>query len=225
LLSLIQRHLSARSVLRNTVRIHTSTPTNESKNNKELKLRQKLIEAANEARRLIIQGNVPKVTEIRLLNDPESFFTNSDSGVNDTKKLINCQYSINACFSGFVVSVIDSVPSEIAVISLKRLNFMAAWDRGRVADATTAISIGWLQIDNHCPNAAFPVALSPKLSPNGEEFDGDDSPEERAFLGIGVVFAPSHKSNIMVSILFRSVRVTTSFSQDPNFSSYSYLFL
>lgn len=191
--------------MRNTVRIHISTPTKESKNSNEIKLQQKLIEAANEARNLLIQGNVPKVTDIRLLNDPESFFTTSDSDTNDTKKSINCQYSINACFSGFVVSVIDSVPSEIAVISVKKLDFMATWDRSRVADATTAISIGWLQIDNHCPNAAFPVALSPKLIPAGEEVDGDGSPEERAFLGIGVVFAPSHKSNIMVCILFQSV--------------------
>ncbi len=191
--------------MRSTVRIHTSTPTKESKNSNEIKLRHKLIEAANEARNLLIQGNVPKVTEITLLNDPESFFTTSDSDENDTKKSINCQYSINACFSGFVVSVIDSVPSEIAVISVKKLNFMATWDRSRVADATTAISIGWLQIDNHCPSAAFPVALSPKLIPMGEETDGDGCSEERAFLGIGIVFAPSHKSNIMVCILFRSV--------------------
>ncbi len=96
-----------------------------------------------------------------------------------------------------MISFIDSVPSEIAVASIKKLDFMAKWDLSRKKDATAAVSIGWLQIDNQCPNAPFPVALSPAVTE--EETNDDNTQNENPFIGIGVVFAPRHKSNIMVS--------------------------
>lgn len=64
--------------------------------------------------------------------------------------------SIRAEFSGFVVSLIDSSPSEIAVASMKNVNALARWNALRTSDASAIVSVGWLQVDNHVPNAPFP---------------------------------------------------------------------
>lgn len=195
LISLVQRHLSATSVLRNSVRMHTNLTSQVQQDSAESALKQKLIGAANKASALLRQGKVPKLTDDNLLNKLEYLESNKNSS-NETDGLTNCLYSVTASFTGFVVSFIDTVPSEIAVVSIRKLAFMAQWDHNRVSEATAAISIGWLQIDNQCPNAPFPVALSPS-SPE-EETIGDFSQDEKPFFSVGVVVAPRHKSNIMV---------------------------
>ena len=160
-------------------------------------LKNDLIEAANEALSLLKQDKIPNSTEVDFILETGASKSNKDSfevGTGTT----NCSYSITACFSGFVISLIDSVPSEIGVVSLRKLDMMAKWDKIRASEATGAISIGWLQIDNQCPNAPFPVALSPASAE--EETIGESTQKENPFIGIGVVLAPRHKSNIMVSL-------------------------
>ena len=106
-------------------------------------------------------------------------------------------YFFKAYFSGFTFSVIDEVPSEIAMVSLRKVAASAKWNRHRTSDALAVISIGWLQVDNHCPNAPHPVAFCPDESAMDTEGDSaaneaDDIP----FLNVGLTFAPRHTSGI-----------------------------
>jgi hypothetical protein len=106
-------------------------------------------------------------------------------------------FSFRVSFTGVLFSFIDRAPSEIAVLSMKKIEAMSQWNRLRSKDATSALSIQWVQFDNHCPNAPFPVAFCPQMC---HDIDKD---EENAlhdpFLSVGVIIAAKHKSNILVS--------------------------
>jgi len=180
--------------------MHATTQNQASKNHDELSLEQKLLEAANKVNILMAQGKVPKASDLNLIDDIQRFKHFNETAYEQDSPL-NCKYSVTAFFSGFVISFIDSVPSEIAVVSVKKLDCIAQWDRNRESDATAAISIGWLQIDNHCPNAPFPVAFTPLITQDVDETPIDSQGDQYAFLSVGIVLAPHHKSNIMVSSL------------------------
>jgi hypothetical protein len=70
-------------------------------------------------------------------------------------------FSVRASLAGFLFSVVDSVPSEIAVVSFRSVDVLAKWNSLRTADISVVLTIGGLQVDNHCPAAPFPVALCP----------------------------------------------------------------
>jgi hypothetical protein len=97
-----------------------------------------------------------------------------------------------------VLSLIDRVPSEVAVVTVRKVVAMAEWNAHRSAEATAALSVGWLEIDNHCPNAPFPVALAPSQVKVDDDTGSDNEYTSRPFLSIGIVLAPSHKSSITV---------------------------
>lgn len=107
--------------------------------------------------------------------------------------------SIRLSFSGFIVSFIDSYPSEIAVLSLKNLNALATFDLRRQIDSTLYITVAGLQLDNMVPNAPYPVAIcqdESKLSDEERE-EGRIPP----LLVIGINLAPRHRSGIVVSVV------------------------
>lgn len=120
-------------------------------------------------------------------------------------------YSVSFIFSGFLISLVDSSPSEICTVALSSLNVMAKWNLMRTLDASFLMSIGWLQIDNHCPSAPFPIILCPddmerEQQGNGLEQDpamwpnfGPARADTTPFLVIGVDVAPYHSSGIVVS--------------------------
>jgi hypothetical protein len=114
-------------------------------------------------------------------------------------------YSFRAEFSGFLFSLVDSSPSEIAVASLRNFNVLARWNALRTTDASMIFSVGWLQVDNHVPSAPFKVAVRPDTSSrqgttadsslSGNTISGvDKSP----LLVVALAFAPKHKSDILV---------------------------
>ena len=107
-------------------------------------------------------------------------------------------YFFKVSFSGFIFSLVDSVPSEIAVASLRNIYCESKWNSHRDDDASAVASIEWMQIDNHCPNASFPVAFCPDESLGGEEYSERISNETIPFLSVELVFAPRHKSGITV---------------------------
>jgi len=121
------------------------------------------------------------------------------------------RYSFRALFKGFTLSVVDQVPSEIAVISLRDVIASAKWNEQRTTDALAVVSVGWLQIDNHCPNAQYPVALYPYHRDQDAESeiasdraDGSQLGRRHPFLNIGLTFAPRHSSGI---VCLRSVSI------------------
>lgn len=116
----------------------------------------------------------------------------------DEDRALDKIYSFRAEFSGFIFSLIDCAPSEIAVVSLRNVNALARWNSLRTTDASLILSIGWLQIDNHVPSAPFKVAVRPDTSTKQaleEEVGIDPSP----LLVVALAFAPKHKSEILVS--------------------------
>lgn len=110
--------------------------------------------------------------------------------------------SFRLAFSGFVVSLVDSAPSEIALVTLRNINALATWDYRRTTDSTIYITISDLQVDNFVPNAPYTVAVSPdektrKAMLENKEDERDTMPP---LLVVGLSFAPKHKSGIMVSV-------------------------
>jgi len=67
-----------------------------------------------------------------------------ESDVNDSKS--DTSFKLKLSFHGFAVSIVDTVPSEIAVISLRSVVVMAKWNSLRSKDASLSTSIGWMQI-------------------------------------------------------------------------------
>lgn len=120
-------------------------------------------------------------------------------------------YSVRVEFSGFLVSIVDAAPSEIATVCLKNFNALSSWNAQRTTDASVILSIGWLQVDNHVPSAPFPVAVRPddrlrdlakiddKASASAEKLEYD-AVGASPLLMIGLAFAPKHQSGIVVSL-------------------------
>lgn len=119
-------------------------------------------------------------------------------------------YSFRASFCGFSCSLIDAAPSEIALATLKDVDVFAKWNKNRTTDASVLISVGSLQVDNFVPSAPFPVAVCPHDARSEHEMAKDDESQRKEesshakkpspLLLIGLVFAPEHKSGILVSI-------------------------
>ncbi len=176
------------------MRLHTSGSSDKKQHSKRL---HEMLKIAADKSLALLRSNVLPRYNPRVTNLSKSIQSLVSLRANG-QKVKDCNYSFRASFSGFVFSLIDKVPSEIAVISLRKVDAMAEWNALKNTESSGAISIGWMQLDNHCPNAPFPVALCQSL--NRDDIDDDGNEIERPFLTIGVVRAPRHKSNTTVSI-------------------------
>jgi len=169
------------------------------------KFQEEIISAANEATIMAGRG-LPTEDEsveqafLDLTNsyavDAQTWAGDRQSGASPKNDLI---ISFRAAFQGLVVSLIDSAPSEICVISLSNVNALATWNMLRTATSTAYITITSLQIDNMVPNAPFAVAVSGEQNGTG---DSDQSQSDAPLLVVGISFAPRHKSGIVVRIRF-----------------------
>lgn len=184
--------------------MHTDVLSNEVKHHTDLLI--KLQRAADRTTFLLKSQKLQKYDRRENYNN----FVNSEkptpevfAGHND------CNYSFRGSLKGFVISLVDKFPSEVGIITVRNIHAMSEWNAHRTREATAALSVGWMQIDNHCPNAPFPVVLCPTPPKDDIETsreidtDGNDSP----FLTIGIVLAPRHKSGIIVSDMFGVQRV------------------
>jgi Vacuolar-sorting-associated 13 protein C-terminal/Autophagy-related protein C terminal domain len=114
--------------------------------------------------------------------------------------------SFRMAFSGFILSIVDSAPAEIAVVTLKNVNTLATWNARRTTDSTIYITISHVQVDNMVPNAPYPVAVSPdEHARNGDETDAAGTSDSASVtaaaapvLVVGLSFAPRHKSGIVI---------------------------
>lgn len=115
--------------------------------------------------------------------------------------------SFRASFQGFALSLVDSAPTEICVITLKNVNALASWNILRTTASTMYFTITSVQVDNMLPNAPFPVAVYPmslgsrkaKASEPNEVDSIGRAESNPPILVIGVSFAPRHKSGTVVS--------------------------
>jgi len=114
--------------------------------------------------------------------------------------------SFRAAFQGFIVSVVDSAPTEICVVTLKNVNALATWNILRTTSSTVYFTITRVQIDNMIPNAPYPVAVSPMALNTRDTttvLDDDSGGQDESnppILVIGISFAPRHKSGTVVSM-------------------------
>ena len=132
--------------------------------------------------------------------EPKEFEILAEERIQSGKDMI---ISLRASFSGFVVSLVDSAPSEIAVLALRNVNALATWNTKRTTDATVYITITDIQVDNMVPNAPFPVAMT--RDEESRENTGDDAAggtvaDASPLLVVGLSFAPKHKSGIVVRL-------------------------
>ncbi len=157
--------------------------------------------AIREAIRMATTGGIPGEVEAKR----EALFAELKSNMDDADHsdggASDKVFSFRVEFSGFLFSLVDSAPSEIALASLRNVNALARWNKLRSTDATLLLSIGWLQVDNHIPSAPFKVAVRPDIS---KQQDDERGPESSPLLVVAVAFAPEHKSKIVV---LRSVTI------------------
>eukprot|EP00980_Cylindrotheca_fusiformis_P027998 scaffold22575_cov141-Cylindrotheca_fusiformis.AAC.29 len=130
-------------------------------------------------------------------------------GVDDSTEQMEFDevYSFRAEFGGFVFSFVDSVPSEIAVASMRNINALARWSKLRTTEASVIISVGWVQVDNHVPSAPFKVAVRPDEDDSSREETSRTSADvsrSAPLLVVALAFSPKHKSGI---VCLRSVTV------------------
>lgn len=107
------------------------------------------------------------------------------------------EYSCELLFSGFAFSFIDSSPTELAVLSLHDVKVDATWDSQRKGYAKSTVIVGWLQLDNHCPGALYPVALCPRpRKADYDDFEKKPFTAEKPFLELQLDFSPRHRTGI-----------------------------
>ena len=198
---MVDQQLTSR-VFRNSINTNKGLNTN-SQGKLSSDVETKLKVAALRAIQLIEQNQGDELSKPTHSEEGKlQILTKGKSNVDSTEPLAktkkDCYYSFRSSFSGFVISFVDAVPSEICVASLRKVDVMAEWNDIRSTDTTAVASIGWIQIDNHCPNAPFPVFLSPdKLDVPENGSDSDDVQEKLLpVLRVGFVIAPRHTSNI-----------------------------
>ena len=137
----------------------------------------------------------------RLVTDlVRKHFRPNSFGEADTMHDCDQFFTLRASFRGFIISFVDSVPSEIAVASFRRMDTLVKWNSLRTNDASAVVSIGWLQVDNHCPSCAYPVAVRPTQPTNKSSSPkNDDGNAESPSITVAITFAPKHNSGILVS--------------------------
>ncbi len=161
------------------------------------KVHQEIYNASLDCINMLNRGEVPdEETACRKLFAVKKSFDSQDSS--RALQSINQNFSFKANFKGFIISIIDSVPSEIATISLENLHFSGNWNSQMTKDTSCVISIGWVQIDNHCPNVSYPVALRP-VENRADIYNSQKDGLPAAFVTFVFKLAPCHSSGILVS--------------------------
>ena len=174
-----------------------------------------ILEATSRTQHLLDAGKLPTESKAR----SDALFGEATPGeelqlpVSAVATEHDRQISCRVSFTGFLISLIDSAPSEICTIAVNNINALAKWSQSQTSDATLLVSIGWLQVDNHCPNAPYPVAIIPDnelqdskngvLSPREPTTPAESSETGASppLLFAGIEFAPKHSSGIVVSIV------------------------
>jgi len=171
-----------------------------------------LLEAISKARDMLMAGALLSEEETKrkaLFGEPNPDAKQPVELAAATAK--DRQLSLRLSLHGVVLSLVDASPSEICTITVNTINALVKWSQLRNTDASFFMSIGWLQVDNHVPNAPFPVAICPEFNvlqdqQNKDAISGDpampgvDSETEtmRPFLFVGIEIAPKHSSGIVV---------------------------
>ena len=153
-------------------------------------LRQISTKAALEAIELENCGKLLKEDDVRR----EAFLSQRELELDSVDLEKDIVFSFTGHFTGFLFSLVDAAPAEVAVITIRGVEAAAKWNMKRSGDATALVSVAWIQVDNHVPNAPYPVAVCPDPSDRGE-FPGKQG--RTPLLMMTFKFAPKHQSGIL----------------------------
>ena len=152
--------------------------------------RQIAMKAALESIDLQDSGTVLKEDDVRR----EAYLSQRELELDSADLENDIVFSFTGHFTGFLFSLVDAAPAEVATITIKGIEAAAKWNMKRSGDATALVSVAWLQVDNHVPNAPYPVAVCPDQSDKG----GILGKQERTpLLMMTFKFAPKHQSGIL----------------------------
>ena len=167
-----------------------------------------LLDAAIYTSQLLDAGSLPDETEAL----KQAFFgtgicnrpNNAQQNLQEDSTNVGDEFSFELSCSGFIFSIIDSSPTELAVLSLHNVGVGASWNSLGKEYARIRMVIGWCQLDNHCPNSYYPVAIRPSLKGDGrwKDKEGLEHDERKAFtsdkpfLELKIDLAPKHRSGI-----------------------------
>mmetsp|Transcript_5233 Transcript_5233/g.11858 ORF Transcript_5233/g.11858 Transcript_5233/m.11858 type:complete len:2963 (-) Transcript_5233:1016-9904(-) len=171
-----------------------------------------LLDAARNASELLNAGTLPNereatkqaffgtgICERSPLERSDKSHPNAQADCTDTGDEFSCELSC----SGFMFSIIDSSPTELAVLSLHDVRIGASWNSLGREYARSRMVVGWFQLDNHCPNSVYPVAIRPRLKTDGSRESNVDAEHlkkaftaDRPFLELMIDLAPSHRTGI-----------------------------
>jgi len=215
---LMNKEISSTSYIGNAVRetihpMHSFSMSAESKpqHNEDINRSKLLQNAARYTSQLLQEGS--------LLNEREAtkqafFGTGVCKRIVDKKVTVHSQENsdhvgneiqLELKCSGIIFSIIDSSPSEIAVLSLHDLQVGASWNSSGTEYAQIKVVVGWCQLDNHCPGSSYPVALRPKVKPTDHATSKDNNIDhdvkkaftaDKPFLEVLIDIAPAHRTGI-----------------------------
>ena len=114
---------------------------------------------------------------------------------------ISTDISYEFLISGFIFSLIDSSPTELAVLSLHNVKVGASWNSSWKDYVRGRMTMAWLQLDNHCPSSPYPVAIRPRVKVALEGNDGAERTKkkiatEKPFMELVIDLAPPHRTGI-----------------------------
>ena len=203
---LMNKEVSASGYISNAMRVSSLMPV-ESSPNEDARIKD-LLNAARTSAQLLHSGKLPNEQDAakhaffgtgicKNISVQDDSTTNTGTGT-DISLELSC--------SGFIISMIDSTPSELAILSLHDMKLGASWNSQGTGYKKTRVIIGWVQLDNHCAGANYPVAMRPRLraedyhleSKDGTRHDTSRKPftSDRPFLEAKVDIAPSHRTGI-----------------------------
>lgn len=233
MLSVIQKEVSAGNVFGDAMRRQFFDTTRIAVHDRkeEGEIRKLIQQSAAETVALMRSGRFPSASEVEnriFLDNFTAKYPDPDT-VQESHSLVDSYgkltaffepdlvFSFEASLNGFLVSLVDSEPSEISVILVNSLEVFAKWNKFRTKDAVVGVNVGWLQVDNHCPGAPYPVAVCPdgKIKDQIDDVLNEDK-MDRPFLSVKMAFAPKHSSGIAVSfcsLFYHNTLLTSSCSE------------
>ncbi|KAL7473779.1 hypothetical protein ACHAXS_014457 [Conticribra weissflogii] len=217
---LMQKEVTPSSVIGNAMRetiypVPSYMSTESSSQHQEEQIRHdRVLSAASKTSRLLNTGKILDETAATR----EAFFGIGGCKTSDQYEKRKCsegvgdEFSLKLVFNGFIFSIIDSSPSELAVLSLHDMQVFTSWNTLGKDYAKIKFAVGWIQLDNHCPNAPYPVAFCPSRGKNLDDinFHGQPFSLKTPFLEVQVDVAPRHRTGIRVlsaAVIMRNLSI------------------
>ena len=106
------------------------------------------------------------------------------------------EMSVRVLLRGVIVSLVDAAPSEVATACVRDINVLVQWDKLGTNESALVMTLGYIQLDNHCPGSPYPVALYPTAVDKGGSGVEGQLGDEFKFLALSVRVDPVRRSGV-----------------------------